>query len=169
MIVLSDIKKLNLKWYRKLHPTKEGKRKYRFVTTVFFGLSLRGKAKRHRDCLLKDSKGIVRAGITNGRLWWTEGYAWDGCTPKFYVGFPPVGMWVGTPDFEKVRMASLGHDILFQFSKVLDISFEEANIQFFLWMLDQDFPFAEQYYDAVEMFGEKFWKKHRDEVSIEYV
>jgi hypothetical protein len=156
-------------WYRELHPTKEGKRKLRFLTLTFDGLPLYGRAKKHRNCRLKDSKGIVRAGITEGRLWWTPDYAWNGCSPKFYLGFPPVGKWVGTPDFEETLKPSLGHDILFQFGKLLDISFEDANMQFYYWMQDEHFWFAEQYYDAVEMFGEKFWGKDPDTLTIEYV
>lgn len=125
--------------------------------------------KSHRDCILKDSKGNAWAGIQNGRLWWVKGYAWNGCSPKFYIGWPPVGKWVGTPDFKESLRGSLGHDILFQFSSVLNISIEDANYNFLKWLETDGFFLAEHYYDAVEMFGEKFWKKHPEAVIIEYV
>lgn len=156
-------------WHRELHPIKEGKRKNRFATTCFGGLPLYGKAKHQRDCLLKDKRGNTWAGVQNGRLWWVKDYAWNGCTPKIYIGYPPVGKWVGTPDPPKSRRGSLGHDILYQFSSVLDISFEDANYNFLKWLETDGFWLAEQYYDAVEMFGEKFWKKNPESVTIEYV
>lgn len=156
-------------WHRELHPIKEGKRKNRFATTCFGGLPLYGKAKHQRDCLLKDKDDITWAGVQKGRLWWVKGYVWNGCTPKYYVGWPPVGKWIGTPDPPKSRRGSLGHDILYQFSSVLDISFEDANYNFLKWLETDGFWLAEQYYDAVEMFGDKYWRKNADEVKIEYL
>ena len=154
-----------MKWYRELHPIKEGKRLYRFGTTCIGSLPLYGRARSHRNCLLKDSKGIVRAWIHNGRLWWTEDYWWNGCSPKRYI----LGVWVGTPDFEKTRRPSLGHDIIFQFAKLLDITFHEASVLFRLCMEDEGFKLAEHYFNAVETFGHSYWKKEPDTLTIEYV
>lgn len=158
-----------MNWHRELHPTKEGKRKLRFVTTCFGGLPLYGAAKSHRDCILKDNKGNAWAGIQNGRLWWVKGYAWNGCSPKYYIGYPPLGKWVGTPDFEKTRRASLGHDILFQFATLHKISFDEANKLFELWLEDEEFALTEQYYDAVDAFGRNYWGKNLEGLTIAYV
>lgn len=158
-----------MNWYRELHPTKEGKRKLRFLTTRIDGLPLFGNAKQHRNCLLICKQGIVRAGTTNGRLWWNPDYAWNGCSPKYYVGFPPVGKWVGTPDFEKVRKPSLGHDILFQFSSLLDLSYEEANHHFLLWMEGEDFSLSEHYFTVVDAAGVHYWKKNQEGLTIRYL
>lgn len=158
-----------MNWHRLLHPTKEGKRTMRFLTTRIDGLPLFGNAKRHRNCLLLCKQGIVRAGITNGKLWWNPDYAWNGCSPKYYVGFPPLGKWIGTPDFKKVRKPSLGHDILFQFSSLLDISYEEANTHFRIWMEDEGFSLSEYYYTVVDAVGINYWNKNQEGLTIQYL
>ena len=158
-----------MSWYRELHPIKEGKRKNRFATNCYGSLPLYGIAKLHRNCVLKDKNGNTWAWIKDGRLCWSENYAWNGCSPKYYIGWPPVGKWIGTPDPEPSRRGSLGHDILFQFSSVLSISIEDANYNFLKWLETDGLFLAEHYYDAVEMFGEKFWKKNPESVTIEYV
>lgn len=158
-----------MKWYRKLHPTKEGKRKLRFLTTRIDGLPLFGNAKKHRNCLLICNQGIIRAGIINGKLWWNPDYAWNGSSPKRYIGFYPFGFWIGTPDFKKTRKPSLGHDILFQFSSLLDISYEEANYHFLLWLEAEGFMLAEQWYDAVDSLGINYWNKNQEGLTIQYI
>lgn len=158
-----------MNWYRKLHPTKEGKRKLRFVTTRIDSLPLFGRAKNHRNCLLKCNQGIVRAGITKGRLWWNPGYAWNGSSPKRYIGIYPLGFWIGTPDFKKTLRPSLGHDILFQFSSLIDISFDEANHHFLLWLETEGFRGAELWHDAVDALGMSHWNKNQEGLTIEYL
>jgi hypothetical protein len=158
-----------MSWYRKLDPIKEGNRKLRFLTTCIDSLPLYGKAKKHPPCFMKCKKGVVRAWIADGRLNWNPDYAWNGCSPKYYVGYPPLGKWVGTPDFERTRKASLGHDILFQFSTLLHISFDEANKLFLLWMEDAEFDLAEQYYDAVDSFGRNYWGKDLEGLNVTYL
>ena len=158
-----------MSWHRELHPIKEGKRRNRFATNCFGGLMLYGNARNHRECLLKDKNDIVWAGISKGRLWWVKDYAWNGCTPKYYIGYPPLGKWIGTPDPLESRRGSLGHDILFQFGSVLDISFQNANYNFHKWLETDGFFLADHYLVAVEMFGEKYWGKNADQVKIEYL
>jgi hypothetical protein len=158
-----------MSWYRKLDPIKEGNRKLRFLTTCIDSLPLYGKAKKHPPCFMKCKKGVVRAWIADGRLNWNPDYAWNGCSPKYYVGYPPLGKWVGTPDFERTRKSSLGHDILFQFSTLLHISFDEANKLFLLWMEDAEFDLAEQYYDAVDSFGRNYWGKDLEGLNVTYL
>lgn len=157
-----------MNWYRNLDPLKEGDRKLRFVTTKIRSLPLYGKARSHPNCMMYCKKGINRAWIANGRLWWNADYAWNGCSPKYYVGYPPIGKWVGTPDFEKTRKPSLGHDILFQFSTLLQISFDEANKLFRLWLEDEEFCLAEQYFDAVDTFGRNYWGKNLEGLTVKY-
>ena len=155
-------------WHRELHPIKEGHRVYRFVTTLVDSLPLYGRMANHPDCVMCDSKGVIRAEIKNHRLFWTVGYAWNGCSPKRYVGFPPIGCWLGTPDPLRSRRGSLGHDILFQFAGHGKYDFDDANHQFFEWMKDDNFALAEHYYDAVEMFGRKFWTKD-ESLTVEFL
>jgi len=157
-----------MSWFRKLHPTKEGNRKMRFLTTCIESLPLYGKNKNHPPCVMRCKQNIIRAWIADGRLYWNPDYAWNGCSPKYYIGFPPVGKWVGTPDFKKTMKPSLGHDILFQFSTLLRISFDEANKQFLLWMEDEEFSLAEQYYDAVDGFGRNYWGKDLAGLTVTY-
>ncbi len=58
-----------------------------------------------------DAQGIVRMSMC-GQHWKIHaGYAWDGSSPKFRL----FGRWVGTPDFEASRLASLLHDTGYQF------------------------------------------------------
>jgi hypothetical protein len=118
---------------------------------------------------MKDKHGVVWAWIKDGRLWWAENYAWNGCSPKYYIGYPPIGKWIGTPDPVRSRRGSLGHDIIYQFSSLLEISFEDANYNFLKWMETDGFILAEHYYDAVEMFGHKFWNKSDGNLTVEYL
>jgi len=155
-------------WHRELHPTKEGKRLYRFATVGIGSLPLFNRTKKHRNCILKH-RGIERARIFNGRLFWTHDYAWNGCSPKYYIGWPPIGKWIGTPDPPKSRRKSLGHDILFQFGRLLDITFEEANYHFLLWGEMDGFELAQTYYDAVSCFGLSYWNAHVPDITIEYI
>jgi len=58
-----------------------------------------------------DAKGRVWS-KTIGNYWIiSEGYAWDGCSPKFYL----LGRHWGTPDFEATRAPSCLHDSMGQF------------------------------------------------------
>ena len=155
-------------FYRKLHPIKEGKRKYRFITTRLDSLPLHGTMRNHPSCVMKDSQQICRAWIANGRLYWNPDYAWNGCSPKHYIGFPPIGKWIGTPDFPETIKPSLGHDILYQFAGHGKYTFDDANYCFLKWLETNGFKLAEQYFDAVDMFGEKFWTKD-ESLTIEWL
>ena len=157
-----------MKFYRELQPIREGKRKYRFITMTIDSLPLHGKMRHHRDCVMRDSREIIRAWIANARLYWNPGYAWNGSSPKRYVGFPPIGFWAGTPDFEPTRKPSLGHDILFQFAGHGEYNFDDANYCFLKWMETNGFHLAENYFDAVDMFGERFWTKD-ETLTITYL
>jgi len=157
-----------MNWHRELHPIKEGHRKLRFLTVGSGSLPLFGRLKKHRNCILRH-RGIERARVVDGRLHWTDAYAWNGCSPKYYVGWPPIGKWIGTPDTRNNKRMSLGHDILFQFSVVLDCTFEEANEHFLLWGEMDGFKLAETYHDAVECFGAYYWRKNPEGITIEYL
>jgi hypothetical protein len=157
-----------MNWYRKLHPTKEGKRKYRFSTNKRVSFKLYGHLAAHPDCIFME-RGVEWATIEEGILHINRGYSWDGCTPKAYVGIPPLGVWVGTPDFDETIDASLVHDVLFQFAKVGKYTFASANYQFYMMMVNNSFKLASVYYQAVTDFGKKFWGKREADLSIYFL
>lgn len=155
--------------YRHLHPITEGKRKYRFVLTGMASARLYGGLAYHPDCDFLDARGKLWAQIRSGWMHIMEGYAWNGCSPKRYVGYPPFGKWIGTPDFEKVRLPSLFHDVLYQFAEVGKYTFDEANIQFLRMMDAENFALDEIYYDAVQRFGRKFYGHDNEGVKAIYI
>ena len=149
--------KLDLTWVRRLHPIKEGKRKYRFLTIGFLRVKLEGELANLNSVKLIDQNGAIRAIIKKGYITIYPNYAWNGCSPKNYVGWPPFGKWVGTPDFEATIRASLVHDILYQYAFLLPIKFEDVNFQFYSIMKEDGFCLAKIYYKAVQEFGKDFW------------
>jgi hypothetical protein len=159
-----------MKTYRELHPIKEGKRKWRFVVTKRIELPLYGLGRMHPNCMLYVHGKLV-ALILDGKLFIYPGYAWNGCSPKRYIGWPPIGAWVGTPDFPETRMASLGHDVLFQFSALLRYSMNVVNDQFGLWMDDAGLSeeLRDIYYGAVHRFGADYWGKPDPSLSVEWM
>ena len=78
---------------------------------------------------LVDGNGVTWAKVTPTSITILKNYAWNGCSPKaaFCRRF-----W-GTPDFENTRLASMVHDVLYQFAGVddLDCDFWDANGVFF--------------------------------------
>ena len=155
--------------YRELHPTREGKRKWRFVTTKRITLPLYGLGRMHPNCLL-GVQGKTIAKIHDGKLYIYPGYAWNGCSPKRYIGWPPIGAWIGTMDFPGTRLASLGHDVLFQYSTLLRYSMNVVNDQFFLWMDDAGLEddIRDIYHGAVHKYGSKFWAKPDPSLHVEW-
>jgi hypothetical protein len=154
--------------FRLLHPIHEGHRAYRFLSTTIIQAKLYGELAKHRNCTFYDSKGVPRAWIRDGYIYVNVNYAWNGCSPKKYIGWPPLGKWVGTPDFAATIIPSLIHDVLYQFAKLGTYTFHQANWQFYQMMLDRDFALAEHYYDAVETFGYKYWGKDPEKLTVEY-
>lgn len=158
-----------MKPYRNLHPTKEGKRIYRFILTENVTANLLGDLSKHPDCDLIDGKGVTRAVIRDGKMTIFSGYAWNGCSPKHYIGYPPFGIWVGTPDFEGCLIPSLVHDVLYQFAEVGRYTFSQSNLQFLFMMEDMEFSLAKVYYDAVDSMGGQFWGKDKSGVTANYI
>jgi hypothetical protein len=153
--------------YRELHPIKEGKRKWRYGA-IFIELELHGTAASHPDCLLYVGKTFVGE-IRKGKLYIHHPYVWNGSTPKRYIGWPPFGMWIGTPDFKATILASGGHDILFQFSALLKFDMEEVNYCFWKWIDDAGAEnIADIYHAAVDQFGGKFWAKADPSLKVIY-
>ena len=135
--------------------TKDSK-VYRFVTKRIIATPL---PFFHRNAAFCDGSGRVWATIEEGILYISQGYAWNGCSPKQKV----LGIWWGTPDTASNVHASLVHDVLFQFSatKHFKLSFEQVNILFRSLMRKDRFPLSEMYYQAVMALGENYWKKDK--------
>ena len=152
--------------YRILHPTKEGKRKYRFAAVGVNCTALKGKLSQHPNVEFYSADGTLRAWIKNGWIFATNEYFWNGCSPKKYVGFYPLGAWIGTPDFDGSIEASFWHDVLYQFSAVGMYDAHDANYQFLYLMERNGFLLASHYFDAVEAYGAKYFGKDKDGVYV---
>jgi len=129
---------------------------YRFVTRRIVPTPL---PFFHRNAVFCDGSGRVWATIEESILYISQGYAWNGCSPKRKV----LGVWLGTPDHASNLHASLVHDVLFQFSatKHFKLTFEQVNGLFRSLMRKDKFVLSEMYYRAVMSFGMSFWKKDK--------
>jgi hypothetical protein len=84
---------------------------YRFVLKAPLAIAVKHHLGRH---CFADASGRVWLTIEGQFITISEGYATDGCSPKFKVG--PA--WVGTPDFAWTRIASCIHDACYQFAHI---------------------------------------------------
>ncbi len=127
----------------------QGNREYRFKTkhSVIIQCNLvpKGKAISFRD-----SKNKEWVYIDSTHMIIMKGYAWDGCSPKRWI---PLLGWVGTPDFEQTRLASLVHDALCQFLETEHFPFDRKVCdQIFKQILIQShFNLVKLYYIGVRM------------------
>ena len=85
-----------------------------------------------------------------------EGYAWDGCSPKWKVDDFILGIWDGFYDakthYPQTYYASLVHDVLCQFFAKHPLSLRDVDLVF-LWLLrDNRFFFAVPYYYFVRLW-----------------
>lgn len=101
--------------------------------------------------------------ITGGSITIRRHYAWDGCTPKYFL---PVFGWVGVSDgpindagYPQAYHASLVHDALCQFRNNILIN-KESTLNIFKEMLVTD-GFSQLratiYTKAVDWFGPQDW------------
>lgn len=153
--------------FRRLHPIKEGNRKYRFTLTRDVKVRLTGSLVSHPDCDFIGSDGRVWASIINGCLTVKAEYSWNGCNPKTYVGIGRLGKWVGTPDFPQTIMASLYHDVFFQFSYPAQYELYDVNLFFYRCLCKEDFVLADQYYFFVRKYGHLYFRRDQT-VNIKY-
>ena len=117
------------------------------------GLSL------EKDCIFKDRDGTVRLIVEReGRITVTQGYAWNGCSPKFLVldllfGTPEGAVHVRT-ERPKTYYASLVHDALYQFlPEGLPMTRRQADRVFLDLLEEAEFSLARVYWLAVRLFG----------------
>lgn len=103
----------------------------------------------------RDGKNVEWAHIYRDLLSISKDYAWNGASPKWWV---PLLGWVGTPDPEATRMATLVHDVLYQFinTEHFPLNVEESNMIFYQIMRAHDFRFSNTYFGAVQDFGKRF-------------
>lgn len=92
-----------------------------------------------------------------------NGYAWDGCSPKFkikdiYFGAPEAVLNPGTGE-SKTFHASLIHDVFYQFGGELKafVKRQQVDHEFYAILKEEDFRFAGIYYYAVRLLGWLFW------------
>lgn len=107
--------------------------------------------------------GVIRVKGTNN-----DGYAWNGCSPKYSI----CDMYFGTPEgiinketkMPKTYYASMVHDILYQFSdeiSKLGLKRKIADKVFYDVLNRDNFKMSYIYYLAVRLCGGKFWNKER--------
>jgi hypothetical protein len=107
----------------------------------------------------RDSTGKVWMLIeTTGTITIMNGYAWNGCSPKFCL----FDILLGTPDGvvhretgkPKTYFASLVHDALYQFlTDGLPLNRRHADAIFLQLLRESDFTPARIYWLAVRLFG----------------
>ncbi len=114
-----------------------------------------------------DKDGTLTVKGSNG-----QGYAWDGCSPKW--------IWIqliwGTPDgkldYRTERpityYASMFHDSIYQHKKEVSISRKEADILFMLILKESKYMWWHVYYLGVRLGGKFFgtWKHKRTRRGI---
>jgi hypothetical protein len=111
-----------------------------------------------------DSRGEVRLIIeTGGKVTVTKGYAWNGCTPKFFL----FDLLFGTPDGAvyipsgrpKAYYASLVHDALYQFlGENSPVTRRQADDAFLRLLGESKFRLRWFYWAAVRLGGWLAWK-----------
>jgi len=111
------------------------------------------------DWAFQDHTGKTRMKLMrDGTIVVIQGYAWDGCTPKFCL----LDILIGTPDgaidvesaHPKTWHASLVHDALCQFlSAGLPMSRAQVDGCFLKLMQERQFTLRYIYYAAVRLFA----------------
>jgi hypothetical protein len=132
-----------VKWLYRLESNFSWRSPFRFQTNyVFFD-----KEKKPRLVLLKNGEVVV-----------TEGYCWNGCSPKVCV----LDLLIGTPEGvvhvrsgrPKTAPASMVHDAMYQFlSAGLPLTRAQADRAFLDLLREYDFLYARIYWIAVRLFG----------------
>jgi hypothetical protein len=107
--------------------------------------------------LSRDGMVIVKGSHANG-------YAWDGCSPKFKI----KDIYFGTPEAvlnwqtgeSKTYYASLVHDVFYQFSKDIKsfVRRKEVDQELYAILKRDQFRFAQSYYLSVRCFGWLWWR-----------
>jgi hypothetical protein len=92
-----------------------------------------------------------------------QGYAWDGCSPKWKIKDIYLGVPEAVLNFDigqsKTYYASLIHDVFYQFSKDVRESVRRKQVdrEFYTILKRDHFRFASLYYFFVRLFGWIWW------------
>jgi len=128
---------------------RDGGRDWRFTTleqvTVRLDLPLSDVIS------FRDRNGTEWARFTKNKLTIRAKYSWDGCSPKKRFAM----LWLGTPDPHCTRLASLVHDVLYQFIATdhFPLSRKQCDAAFYDVMYLQRFLLAGMFHQAVRTFG----------------
>ncbi len=101
-----------------------------------------------------------------------NGYAWDGCSPKWHFLHLVMGTPDGKLDYSTEKpityYASMLHDAIYQYKDKLPISRAEADKIFLIILKDAGFMWSSLYYRAVVLFGGLYgsWLKSKSTVKI---
>lgn len=137
--------------YRQLHPTREGARRWRYITLK--PIRLRVDGITNGTICYHDAHGKEWARHDRFGLFVEPGYAWNGCSPKRW--YPLIG-WMGTPDFPATLLASLCHDVGYQFARTAHFPLNRQqvdNLFYHTIAAAGDEELARLYHAAVRRFG----------------
>ncbi len=119
------------------------------------------------DLAFFDKSGSVRLILeTSGTITITNGYAWNGCSPKFCLW----DLLIGTPDGvvhavtgrPKTYYASLVHDALYQFlPDGLPLTRRDADAFFLRLLAESEFAPRWLYWAVVRAIGGVVWRASR--------
>lgn len=129
---------------------------YRFELLCDVAIKLPELLEHIGKISFRDYKGVEWARIDDELFIARCGYAWNGASPKRWL--PLIG-WIGTPDYEPTRLATLYHDIMYGYCRVLYFPFTVAqcNTLFYNIMTKRGFKLAGVYHAAVRDLGEKYF------------
>jgi hypothetical protein len=133
--------------------SKSLKRVYLFVQTEDFSIKTTILGRTFDSEWLKvEPDGTITVKGSNDR-----GYAWDGCSPKFNFLQLTFGTPDGMPDYQTCKpityYASMFHDAMNQYKKLIDISRKETDKLFKDNLKAAGFIWWWLYYFAVRTFG----------------
>lgn len=141
---------------------REGKGVYRFQLIQDFRFI-------YAHDILRDGLHEVSFRDEHGREWMhmtgrtktiSNGYSWNGNSPKRGVRFLGCDLWFGTPDYHPGTLeASLGHDPDFQFSHTEHFPFTwtECNQHYLIICRSRGFKLANAFHGALADFSKGGW------------
>lgn len=141
--------------------------KYVYTKDVSLQTNLIGRAFEN-DWLQVDPDGKI---IVKGSF--KDGYAWDGCSPKWHCLHLLWGTPDGKLDYRTEKpisyFASMVHDVIYQFKEDVDISRKEADVIFKLTLKEAGFMWCWLYYFGVRIGGTFYgkWKRKKSQKKIE--
>jgi len=146
---------------------------YKYVHTKdeYLRTSILGISYNHPDSWLE----IMPDGTIHINASCKDGYAWDGCTPKWIFLDFLMGVPDGRLDYltEKplTYYGSMLHDLLYQFKSDVPVSRSTADKMFCIILRDSGFKWWWVYYAAVFLFGGLFgkWKTKQKVKDIRIV